>query len=449
MGGDAFADIDPQRKAQLDAQLDGYETNILHRQEVAAQAAQRKAEARMNHARAEYEASQGRVMAGIPESDKQVALTTQALAGTPYLGTYQALQQQAREIGGLGAQPVKQQQAIVDGLYARRAQEGASAALDKQISMAERVLSASKAGVKDDALRSYSQRYPGEAIEPIDISTPQAALSSLQKRMTLTQRASAWAGAPVSPLTTDEAQQFGQMIEALPVQQRATALVSIGKAIGPKAVAGLAAQLSTNGQPLGTLMRLGADETNAARPTLEIALKGVQAIKEKTIKGWDTTEGDIRADIATALGDGRGFGSDAARRAAAETAYYIAAGLAAEGRYGTTPMGFKSTKGAQKAVDLAVGGAVIERNGSKIPIPSGMDEGDFDSRIKILTPENFKSQVPDGKVMLGGQEVPLDAFVAAVPDAQLVAVSKGVYNVVTGNRIATNSKGERIIIKAR
>lgn len=449
LGGDAFADIDPQRKAALDAELDRYEMNILQRQELAAAQAARKAEAHMRHAEAAFNAAQARMMSGIPESDAQAQQTIAALTGTPYLETYRAGMQQARASGGFAAQPIAVQQRAVDALYARRAQEGSSEELDKQISMAERVLSAAKSGVKDDALRAYSQRYPGEAIEPIDISTPQAAIASLQTRMGLAQRASAWSGGAVSPLTSDEAQQFGQMLEALPVQQRATALVAVGKAIGPKAVAGLAAQLSTNGQPLGVLIRLGADETNASRPTLEIALKGAQAIKEKTIKGWDTTEGDVRADIATVMGDGRGFGSDAARRGAAETAYYIAAGLASENRYSTSPLGFKSTKSAQKAVDLAVGGSVIERNGRKIPIPSGMDESDFDARLKSLTPENFKSQVPDGRVMLGGQEVPLDVFVSAVPDADLVAVSKGVYNVVSGNRVATNSKGERIIIKAR
>ena len=449
LNGEGFADLDPQRRAQIEATLDGRETAYIQRAAAQEQARAARAQAAMNRAQAAFTAAQARTDAGIPDSPEQVTLTTQALAGTPFLETYRALQTQAREVGGFGSQSLADMQKAIDQVNAQIATNGASESLIKRRDSLQKTRDAAEAGYKDDPLRAGLQRGVIDALPPIDISSVDAATRTIGQRLQAAQVVQTRTGRPVSPLTNDEAQQFGQMLEALPIQQRATALVSIGKAIGPKAVAGLAAQLSTNGQPLGTLMRLGADETNAARPTLEIALKGVQAIKEKTIKGWDTTEGDIRADIATALGDGRGFGSDAARRAAAETAYYIAAGLAAEGRYGTTPMGFKSTKGAQKAVDLAVGGAVIERNGSKIPIPSGMDEGDFDSRIKSLTPENFKSQVPDGKVMLGGQEVPLDAFVAAVPDAQLVAVSKGVYNVVTGNRIATNSKGERIIIKAR
>lgn len=449
LNGEGFADLDPQRRAQIEATLDGRETAYIQRAAAQEQARAARAQAAMNRAQAAFTAAQARTDAGIPDSPEQVTLTTQALAGTPFLETYRALQTQAREVGGFGSQPIAAQQAALDQVNAQIATNGASESLIKRRDSLQRVLESSRRDYGDDALRAGLQRGVIDALPPIDISSVDAATRTIGQRLQAAQVVQTRTGRPVSPLTNDEAQQFGQMLEALPIQQRATALVAVGKAIGQKAVAGLSAQLSTNGQPLGSLMRLVDGETNAARPTLEIALKGAQAIKEKTIKGWDTTEGDVRADIAAVMGDGRGFGSDAARRGAAEAAYYIAAGLASENRYSTSPLGFKSTKSAQKAVDLAVGGAVIERNGRKIPIPAGMDEDDFDSRLNRLTPENFKAQVPDGRVMLGGQEVPLDVFVSSVPDAELVAVSNGVYNVVTGNRVATNSKGERIIIKAR
>jgi hypothetical protein len=437
LGGDGFKDIDPQRKAALDAELDRYEMNILQRQELAAAQAARKAEAHMRHAESAFNAAQARMMSGIPESDAQAQQTIAALTGTPYLETYRAVMQQARASGGFAAQPIAMQQRAVDALYARRSQEGSSEELDKQISMAERVLSAAKSGVKDDALRAYSQRYPGEAIEPIDISTPQAAIASLQTRMGLAHRASAWSGSAVSPLTSDEAQQFGQMLEALPVQQRATALGTLGRSIGPQAAAGLAAQIDKKDKALALALQFGTSATTEGRTTAEIILKGQQALKDRTVKVETMAVDGWRSSIAKEI-DGA-YSNQKQAEDVKEAAFLIMAGLESD----------RSGRSYKEAVGLAARGRIVEHNGKRIPLPAGVTQDDLDTKLRSLTPQNFTAQAPGGEVRVGGQAVPLETFVQSLPDAQLINSGYGRYNVLQGGRVVTNAQGMPITITAK
>lgn len=449
LDGEQFSDLDPQKKAAIAAQLDAHKTNLIQRAEIAAQRADRQKEAALKRASAEFEAAQARVTAGIPDNPDQVGITTQALTGTPYLETYRALQQQARDVGGFAAQPITAQQAHVDALNAQIAQGGTSKALITQRDLLQKTLEASKKAIHDDPMRGAAERGVIDQMRPIDTSSIDGFTRSISGRLQQAQVVQTWAKSPVSPLTADEAANFKSMIARLPVQQRASAIASIGNILGPQASAGLAKQMGKEGDTMGLWMRFGTSSTSANRPVIELAMKGEQAIKEKTIKGWDTTEGDIRAAIAASIGDGSGFASDDARRAASDAAYYIAAGLTSEGRYNSSPTGFKSARDVEQAVTLAVGGKMIDHNGKRIPIPAGMDEGDFNKRIQSLTPQEFKSQAPGGVVVIGGNQVPLDAFVKSLPDANLVSIGKGSYNVVVGNRVVTTTDNKRIIVKAQ
>ena len=436
LDSDAFADLDPQKRAALDVQLEGYKTNIQQRQAIAEQRAAARQQVAMNRAQAAFTAAQARTDAGIPDSAEQVAITTQALAGTPFLDTYRALQERAREVGGFGAQPIAAQQAALDQVNAQIAQTGASDSLIKRRDNLQRVLESSKRDYGDDALRAGLQRGVIDALPPIDISSVDAATRTIGQRLQAAQMVQTKTGRPVSPLTNDEAEALGNTINALPVQQRATALATLGRNIGPQAAAGLAAQIDKKDKALALALQFGTAATTEGRTTAEIILRGQQALKDKTVKpdtpavdGW---KGQIAKEVEGA------YRNQKQADDVKEAAYLILSGLQSEG-----------TGDVKQAVRLAVGGRIVERNGSKIPLPAGVTEDDFDAKLRSLTPANFANQVKGSEVRVGGQPVPLDAFVQSLPDAQLINAGRGRYNVMHGGRVVTNAEGTPITITAK
>lgn len=439
LDGDGFADLDPQRRAALDAQLEGYETNILQRQEIAAQRAARQAEASLNRARAAYEAAQGRADAGIPDSLEQVEATTRALAGTPYLDTYRAVQAQARAVGGTAAQPISAQRAALDQVIQQIAQHGASDALLRRRAALEKVLSASESDLQKDPLRAGLERGVITELPPIDLSNLDAATKSLAGRMQAAQVVGAWAGKPVTPLTREEADRFADMLKALPAQQLSSALATTAQALGPKTAAALAQQIAPKDEAIGLALGMASSKTTAGRYTSELLLKGSRALAEKSIKADNAADSGWRAQIAQEL-EGV-YPNQAMRDAAAKAAYLVTAGMAAEGGVGAAE--------AKRAVRLVVGGSIVEHNGGRIPLPAGVDAGDLDKRLRTVRPQDFAGQAPDGKVRIAGQEAGLDAFVAALPDAQLLYAGPGRFNVVAGGRIVTNTRGQRIAVEVK
>ena len=436
LAGDAFADLDPQRRAQIEATLEGRETAYIQRAAAQEQARAARAEAHLNRARAAFESAQARTDAGIPDSEDQVAITTQALAGTPFLDTYRALQVRAREVGGAGSQPIAVQQAQLDQVNAQIAQNGASDALIKRRDSLQKVLDASKRDYKEDALRAGLQRGVIDALPPIDVSSIDSATRTIGARLQAAQIVQTRAGQPVSPLTNDEADALANTINTLPVQQRATALGTLGRSIGPQAAAGLAAQIDKKDKALALALQFGASATTEGRNISEIILKGQQAMKDKTVKPDTIAVDGWKAQIAKEV-DGA-YSNQKQAEDIKEAAFLIMSGLQSEG-----------TGNVRQAVGLAARGSIVEHNGKRIPLPAGVTQDDLDAKLRSLKPENFANQVPGGQVRVGGQTVPLDAFVQALPESQLINAGYGRYNVVSGGRVVTNDKGMPITITAK
>jgi len=436
LAGDAFADLDPQRRAQIDATLEGRETSLIQRAAAQEQARAARAEAHLNRARAAFESAQARTDAGIPDSEDQVALTTQALAGTPFLDTYRALQVRAREIGGAGAQRGAVQQAQLDQVNAQIAQQGASDALIKRRDSLQKVLDASKRDYKEDALRAGLQRGVIDALPPIDVSSIDAATRTIGARLQAAQIVQTRAGRPVSPLTNDEAEVLANTINTLPVQQRATALGTLGRSIGAQAAEGLAAQIDKKDKALALALQFGTSATTEGRTTAEIILRGQQAMKDKTVKPDTIAVDGWKAQIAKEV-DGA-YSNQKQAEAVKEAAFLIMSGLQSEG-----------TGNVRQAVGLAARGNIVEHNGKRIPLPAGVTQDDLDAKLRSLTPQNFANQVPGGQVRVGGQAVPLETFVQALPESQLINAGYGRYNVISGGRVVTNAQGMPITITAK
>lgn len=436
LASDSFADLDPQRRAQIEATLDGRETTYLQRQEIAAQRAQRQAEARLSRAEAAFKAGQSLIDSGIPLAPEEYDRLAAATSGTPFAGALQQLQARAREVGGFAAQPIKVQQAALDQVNAQIAQQGASEALVKRRDSLQRVLEGSKNDIKEDPLRAGLKRGVITELPAIDTRSVEGFSRSVVARLQQARVVQAWSGQPVSPLTSEEAQQIGQTLAALPVQQRASALATIGTQLGPQASAGLAAQMDKQDKALALALQYGTSKTTQGRYTSELILKGQAAIKDKVVKVDSAAESGWRGKIAQQV-----EGAYANERQASdvrEAAYLITAGMAAEGSVDPA-----------RAVRLAAGGDIVEHNGRKIPLPAGVTQGDLEDRLRSLKPQDFTAQTPGGVVRVGGQETTVDAFVQSLPDAQLISVGRGRYAVQAGGRVVTNAQGRPITVTAK
>ncbi|WKB53023.1 hypothetical protein [Eleftheria terrae] len=431
LAGEGFAGLDPQRRAQLDAQLDGYETHILQKQEIAAQRAARQAEANLRRAGAAFETAQRLVDSGVPLAADEYERLAAATAGTPYAGGLRALQQQAREVGGFAAQPIRVQRAALDQVNAAIAQNGASEALVKRRDALQKVLDGSARDLQEDPLRAGLQRGVITEIAPIDTRSVAGLVASLGARQQSAQVVGAWAGQAVSPLTSEEADQVGKLINVLPVDQRSSAIAQMATAMGPQQAAALGRQLAPKDKALGIAIGMAGAKTTAGRYTSELVLRGAQAIRDQTVKESDTTAKNDRAKVIKAIGDA--YPNQELRETMIEAAVLTHAGLKSE-----------NDDDVEKAIKLATGG-IVERAGKKVPLPYGMDANTFDKRIRSLTPADIRAE----QVFIGGKPVPAADFLSKVGEAVLIHAGQGRYAVQAGAGVATDDKGRPIIIEVR
>lgn len=258
----------------------------------------------------------------------------------------------------------------------------------------------------------------------------------VSNRLEQAQTVGLWSGTNVSPLDAREAESVRNMLEALPAKQRSQAIATVSAAVGPKAASAIALQLDKQSKPLALAFATATQQTTTGRYTSELILKGDQAIKDGAVMKDDKKATGWKATIAQEI-EGA-FGNERAAQAVKEAAYYITAGIAQENG------GSVGSSDIKRAVRLAVGGDIIERNGKKLPIPAGMDASDFEQRLKTAAGTVAKH----GSVRVGGVEMKADEFAAALPGQELMPVGLGRYAVIVKGRPVT-SNGKPLVIEVK
>lgn len=445
--GDYADKLDPSRRNSLVAKLDGYKTSLIQRNEAAAARAARQQELALKRAEAEFQTFQGLADKGTIIDPAYVDRAVKATAGTPYQAGIAAIAKQAQETGGIASQPIRNQQAMLTQVDTLIAQRGRTPELDKRREQIARVVNASQSDLKENGLRAGLERGVITEIAPLDTSTPEAMAGSFANRLQQAEAVTAWAGKPVSPLDANEADQVRGILESLPPKQRSAAVATIAQSVGPRYAGAIAEQLDGKDKALSLAFATAGSKTTAGRFTSELILKGSQAIKDgtamkddKKVTGWKAT---IAQEINGALPDER------AALAVKEASYLIAAGLAAENG------GSVSQSDIRRAVTLAIGGEIIERpvqrNGktemAKLPIPAGMDAGDFEQRLKNFPVSDIMKQAPDGKVRVAGVEMNAADFATSIPGQELAFSGGGRYRVIVRGRSVTNTRGEPIFVR--
>ena len=426
--------IDPQKRAVLMDRAAGYRMVQEQKRELAAQRAQREAERLMTRARAEFESFQALADKGGALDPAYVDRVTAATAGTPYQAGVQALAKLAAENGGLAAQPIAVQQATLDAIDARIAQGGRTPELDKRREQVAKVVQGSQADLQRGGLRAALERGVIEQIQPLSMTGGiEGVAQQLQQRVVDAQRAGQWAGAPVSPLTDDEAQQLGRMLSAQPADQRGNGVAMLAAVMPAQQAQALARQIDKQDKPLALALAAGSGMTDKGRTVAELILRGAQAVKDKTIKEDKAAETGLLATLAAEVGDAV---PAAAREDVVEAARLIYLGKAASGER-------VSEAGA---VRLAIGGDLVEHNGRRVPVPAGVD---LPARLQSYPERLIAQQADDGWVYVGGRPMGVPEFLAGLPSAQLEAAGMGRYAVRAGGVLVTGKHRRPVLVDVR
>lgn len=437
-------DLDPQRRAQLMDRAQAYRLALDQQDELRAQRAQREAERRLKNAEAEFQTFQALADKGTMLAPEYIDRVSKATAGTPYQAGIIAMAQQAKETGGIAAQPVNVQRSLLTAIDAEIAQKGRTPELDKRRAQVEKVLQGSEQDLQRDPLRAGLERGVITELPPLNLGGGVSGLvQQMTERVTQAERVSTWAGRPVAPLTMQEAQGLSAMLKNQPADQRASAIQTLAATMPPQQAQALAAMMDKDDRPTAIAMGLGAARTTFDRPTAELVLKGAEALKAKTIKEEKTPVDGWTGRINQSLS---GVFSNPERvQIMSEAARYILAGMVSEGASG-------SESDVRRAVRLAVGGTLEDRNGARIVLPAGVERSALDERLRNYPAPELQAQLPDGKVYVRGQPMELQQFVTALPAAQLrtapgTTAGKGRYYVTASGTLAANANGDPIILE--
>lgn len=437
-------DLDPQKRAQLMDRAQAYRLHLDQQDEMAAARRQREADAHLKRAEAAFNTYQTMADKGTLLDPAYTDQVIQLTRGTPYQQGVVAMARQAREMGGLAAQPIAAQQANLDAINAQIAQQGRSPALDKRKEQAEKVLSGSRGDLQKDPMRAGLERGVITELPPLDFSAGLPGLvQQVQARIPGQQRVSAWAGRPVSPLNSEEADNLGRMLSSLPPKDRANAVVMLQQVVGPQASQGLAAQINEKDAALGLAFGYATSQTTSNRYVSELIFLGQQAKKDGTsTKGAKQPELKAsmwKARLAEELRDAYPAQDQADK--VLQAAEMIAHGIAAEQH------GELREADLQRTARLAAGGPIVELNGRKVAMPAGVDESSLQRRLRSISAQELGAQAPGGVVLAGGAPMAVADFIEALPGQQLVYAGPNRYAVLVGGRPVKNSQGQNITLK--
>lgn len=433
--------IDPAKRTALITKAYAYENGSLASTIRAQEKAAREQEARENKGRDAYVDAQDLMLNGRYLSADYLAQLADVTAGTSAAPAVQELVRSQATVAGFASLPVPQQQALIE----RRRSAGSTPGIgtdpesEKLTDSMQKITDATAKAYTANPWQAAQERGVIQDAPIVSMANVQDAQGVLSQRMAQIDTVEAAAGRKVSPLQPEEAEQIGRLLRMLPPDQQSGALAGFGSVIGnADRVAALAKQIDSKDKVLGTAIMFANSQTTQGRYVSELVLRGERALKDGTVKSDAAKESGWRAQIAAEIGDA--YLNKDVRDRMIDAAYYIKAGLTSDGTV-------KDAIG--NAVRLATGGIIEQRDGTKVPLPYGMTDDQFTTRLQGVQASDLAGQATDGNVFVGKTSVPIDQFIKQLPDASLVHAGQGLYNVRAGTGLVTNSQGQRIVVKVK
>lgn len=431
--------IDPAKRNALITKAYGYENGIIASGVREAEKLQREQEARENKGRDAFQDAQQLMLNGRYLSTEYISRLVDITAGTSAASAVQEVVKSQAEVAGFASMPISKQTAIIE----QRRQSGSKASVgtspeaEKLTDYMQKVTDGTRKAYAENAWTAAQERGVIPTAPAVSLNNIQDAQGILSERMKQINTVEAAAERKVSPLQPQEAEQVGKIIRNLPPDQQSGALAGFGSVIGNSdRVAAMAKQIDAKDKVLATAIMYSNSQTTQGRFVSELVLRGERAIKDGTVKVDGLKESGWRASIAKEIGDA--FPNQEVRERMIDAAYYIKAGLTSDGTV---------KDDITNAVRLATGGIAEQRDGSRVPIPYGMTNDQFATRIKGIQAVDLATQIPDGQVFVGKTAMPVEQFVKQLPDSSLVHAGQGLYSVRAGTGYVLNSQGRRIVLK--
>lgn len=433
-----FADLDPSRKGQLLTQVEAYK--VANAQKAEADARRREAEQDriLKRAESQFNAAQSILTTGKVLSPDYVEQVSQAVAGTPYQAAFAEALKSGPERTAFGVRPLAEQEQMLRVMRGQLNQQGTNPKTEKMVSELEKVHTEAVKDYARDPMVASLDRGLLQELAPLsitDLATLPAALAARQQQASVVAQQT---GRPVSPFTAQEAEQVGQMLTNMPAADRSRYVATLAQAVGPQAAGAVAQQIDKKDRALGLAFAMAGSATTAGRLTSELVLKGSQAKKDGT-----STKGDKQPDVKAARWKATAAASisdvfpvQGMTDAYTDAAELIMHGIAAE------QGGRLTERDMERAVELAIGGKLVEHNGRKTPLPAGIDEDALDKRLRSVAPDEIGSS----DVIAGGVKVPTSEWVKTLPGAELIYAGPGRYSVIVKGRPVTKPDGKRVVI---
>jgi len=428
--------LDPAKRTQLITKGYAYLNGIDAAEQRAAEKAQREQEAREAAAVDTVNKAFDLHNQGKYFSKEFIDEASATVSGTKQAGAFMQLVKAQKTSTGFASMSLPEQAAQLERMNAAGADRNvgvtpAEQAVVKQFTIIHK---SSVEAYKENPWKAAQERGVIQDAPVIEMTNIQDAQSTLAQRMRSIRIVEAAAGKKISPLQPEEAESMGRMIRMLPPDQQSSALAAIGNSVGDAdRVTALAKQMGDKDKVLGIAMMYANSRTAYGKYTSEYILKGERAIQDKSVAIDEKRETGWRGDISRQVGDA--FPNQEVRRQMINASYYIQAALAADGNPDTG-----------RAVLLATGG-IVERNGSKIPLPYGWDSDDLNKALRSVKPGNIQST--KGYVYSGKTAIPVDQFIQQLPNAALEHAGQGKYSIKAGTGYITDGHGRRVVINVR
>lgn len=419
---DYLPEIDPDRRAALVASADAAVLRQQERARIEAERIAREQEKIFNSAIKVFE--NGRSF-----TPEYADFVQRSLGSSPYGAAMAQIIKTGPQNAAAATLPVQQQSAAIDALRTRGNTEGSTPAMEDEIRRREKVLSSVQSAVKQDALGAANDYGVVPALQPLQITDIAGLPQQLSARVSAARTAAVWAGQPVSPLRPAEAEQLTGLLAQLPADQKASALAAIGTAVSDKdQLTALARQIDGKDRNLATALMYADTKTTKGRYVSELILKGDQARRDGRIKEDKAKETGWRSAIANEIGNA--YPNEELRTRMIDASYGVMMGLAADGEGNVS-----------RAVRLATGGMLTQKDDSKLPLPYGWTERDFTKGLRSYPAEKLPAEMRAGPATLTREQVQ-----AQLPDALLVYAGQGRYAIRAGSTFVTDPTGRRVII---
>ncbi len=433
--GDEFSSLDPQKRLQLETQIEGFKISNQQHADAAAARALALREHQLKVAESSFNAASSLVLTGKVLSPEYITQISKDTAGTPFAAAIPDLIKQAPERSAFGMQPLATMDATINQVRATLNVQGTDPKTEKKVAELETIRNQARKDYEADPLTAANERGIIQQVAPLNVQDLPSLLSTLGGRTAQAALVSQQVGQPVSPLLKQEAESVGKLLNLLPVEQRSTAIAQLAQTIGPEQASALGKQMAPKDKALGISLGLAGDRTTQGRYTSELVLRGAQAIKDKAVKEDNVALTGVRAQVAAEIGDA--YQNQEQRAAMIEAGVLAHYGLQAEGSGDTA-----------QATRLVTGG-ITTRNGKKVPLPYGVSEDEFDEKMTNLSPANLRTALPAQQVWISGTAMKLDDFIKQVPNAALIHAGQGRYAVQTGAGLATNADGAPLIFEVK